>query len=60
MPADSILATMVPGEPVDLEQISGKSGLSVAELLPRLLELELVGGLRREPGGRFVRADRTC
>jgi DNA processing protein len=59
-PTDSVLASMMPGEPVDLEQISGRSGLSVAELLPRLLELELVGGLRREPGGRFVRVDRTC
>ena len=59
-PADPVLATMVIGESADLEQISGRSGLSVAQLLPRLLELELAGGLRREPGGRFVRVDRTC
>jgi len=59
-PADPVLATMVIGEAADLEQISGRSGLSVAQLLPRLLELELAGGLRREPGGRFVRVDRTC
>ena len=59
-PADAVLAAMLPGEPADLEQISARSGLSVAELLPRLLDLELAGGLRREPGGRFVRVDRTC
>ena len=60
MRSDPVLATMVIGEAADLEQISGRSGLSVAQLLPRLLELELAGGLRREPGGRFVRVDRTC
>jgi DNA processing protein len=59
-PADPVLAAMLPGESADLEQISGRSGLSVAELLPRLLELELAGGVKREPGGRFVRTDRTC
>jgi DNA processing protein len=59
-PADPVLAAMLPGESADLEQISGRSGLSVAELLPRLLELELAGGVRRQPGGRFVRLDRTC
>jgi len=25
-----------------------------------LLDLELAGGLKREPGGRFVRVGRTC
>jgi len=59
-PTDPVLTTMLPGESADLEQISGRSGLSVAELLPRLLQLELAGGVRREPGGRFVRVDRTC
>ena len=57
---DAVLAAMPPGEPADLEQISDRSGLSVAELLPRLLDLELAGGLKREPGGRFVRVGRTC
>jgi DNA processing protein len=57
---DAVLAAMPPGEPANLEQISDRSGLSVAELLPRLLDLELAGGLKREPGGRFVRVGRTC
>jgi hypothetical protein len=34
--------------------------LSAAELLPRLMALELAGALRRESGGRFIRFDRTC
>ena len=40
--------------------ISERSGLSPARLLPRLLELELQGLIRRAGGGRFVRFDRTC
>ena len=59
-PEDPVVAALVPGESADLEQISVKSGLSVVELLPRLLQLELGGAVRREPGGRFVRFDRTC
>ncbi len=57
---DPVLAVMVPGESVDLGQISAKTGLGASQLLPRLLELELGGTVRREPGGRFVRFDRTC
>ncbi len=57
---DPVLAALVPGEPVDLGQISSITGLGASQLLPRLLELELRGAVRREPGGRFVRFDRTC
>ncbi len=57
---DPVLAAMVPGEPADLGQISVRTGLGASQLLPRLLELELRGAVRREPGGRFVRFDRTC
>jgi len=57
---DPVLAVLPPGESADLEQISERSRLSVPELLPRLLELEMAGSVRREPGGRFVRAGRTC
>lgn len=52
---DPVLAALLPGEPSDLAQISARSGLSAVELLPRLLELELAGSVRRERGGRFVR-----
>ncbi|MGC4084141.1 MAG: hypothetical protein QM736_19040 [Vicinamibacterales bacterium] len=58
--ADPLLAVLPEGDSMDLGQISVKSGLSVPELLPRLMALELRGTVRREPGGRFVRFDRTC
>jgi DNA processing protein len=57
---DPVLCAITPGEGSDLEQISIRSGLTAAELLPRLLDWELRGIVKREPGGRFVRFDRTC
>lgn len=56
---DAVLRTMAPGEPLDLGEISVRSGLPVLSLLPRLLTLELAGALRREAGGRFVRCRRN-
>jgi DNA processing protein len=57
---DPVLACLAPGEPSDLDEISERSGLNTARLLPRLFELELQGRVRRVGGGRFVRIDRTC
>jgi DNA processing protein len=57
---DPVLDCLVPGEASDLDEISGRSGLTAARLLPRLFELELHGLVRRVGGGRFVRIDRTC
>jgi DNA processing protein len=57
---DPVLACFTPGEPSDLDRISGLSGLSPAQLLPRLLDLELQGLVGRAGGGRFVRFDRPC
>jgi DNA processing protein len=55
------LLTHLPlGEAIDLDAISERSGLSTARLLPRLLELELQGLVRRAGAGRFVRFDRPC
>lgn len=59
-PADPVLDCLAPGEPSDLDEISERSGLQTARLLPRLFELELQGRVRRVGGGRFVRIDRTC
>ena len=59
-PRDPILDCLVPGEASDLDEISERSGLKTARLLPRLFELELHGRVRRVGGGRFVRIDRTC
>ncbi len=58
--ADPLLDALLPGEGSDLDAISGRSGLSPVRLLPRLLELELQGLVRRVGGGRFVRVDRSC
>ncbi len=58
--ADPVLAAMTPGESHDIEELAGATGLAPAALLPRLLELELRGALRRVDGGRFVRSGRTC
>jgi DNA processing protein len=57
---DAVLECLTPGEPSDLDEISERSGLNSARLLPRLFELELQGLVRRVGGGRFVRIDRTC
>jgi DNA processing protein len=57
---DPVVAALTPGEGVDLEVLAARTGLSAAVLLPRLLNLELRGTLRREPGGRFVRLGQTC
>jgi DNA processing protein len=52
---DSILAGMAPGEAYDLDSLSGQSGLDGPRLLPRLLDLELRGLVKRTGGGRFMR-----
>jgi predicted Rossmann fold nucleotide-binding protein DprA/Smf involved in DNA uptake len=40
--------------------LSARSGLEGARLLPRLLDLELRGLVRRVGGGRFMRCPGTC
>lgn len=55
-----LLALLTPGEPEDIDALAARSGLPPALLLPRMLELELQGAVRRVPGGRFVRVGRTC
>ena len=46
---------MTEGESYDLDELSHVSGIDRVKLLPRLLELELAGAVRRVDGGRFVR-----
>jgi DNA processing protein len=58
--ADPILASLIPGEPSDLDVISERTGLSPTRLLPRLFELELAGAVARVGGGKFVRLDSSC
>lgn len=57
---DVILATLPSGEPLDLDEIACRSGVSAAQLLPRLLHLELSGLVSRVGGGRFVRLGSSC
>jgi DNA processing protein len=52
---DPVLRGMTLGEPYDLDELAAQSGIDRVRLLPRLLELELAGAIRRIEGGRFVR-----
>jgi DNA processing protein len=58
--ADPVMKAMALDHPYDLDALSHASGLDVRRLLPRLIELELSGVVRRLGGGRFVRPSRTC
>jgi DNA processing protein len=51
-----IVSHMTAGESYDLDVLGRETGLCAADLLPRLLELELQGAVRRLDGGRFMRA----
>lgn len=57
---DPVLRSMDEGDAYDLDEISERSGLDRMKLLPRLLELELAGAVRRVDGGRFVRFRGPC
>lgn len=57
---DPVLRCMTAGESYDLDELSAHSGIDRVRLLPRLLELELGGALRRIEGGRFVRFRGPC
>jgi DNA processing protein len=52
---DPLLRSLEPGTPYDLDALVELSGLETPRLLPKLLQLELQGLLRRIEGGRFVR-----
>ena len=53
---DPLMAGMTPGHPYDVDELTALSGFEPKRLLPRLLELELRGFVRRAGGGRFLRA----
>jgi DNA processing protein len=53
---NGLLLGMEPGETYGLDDLAELTRLAPADLLPRLLDLELGGHLRRLPGGRFAAA----
>jgi DNA processing protein len=53
---DPLIQEMTPGQPYDVDELTSLSGLEPKRLLPRLLELELRGLVRRAGGGRFLRS----
>ena len=57
---DPVLRAMAVEHPYDLDSLALGSGLEIRRLLPRLIELELAGQVRRLGGCRFVRPSRTC
>lgn len=57
---DPVLRSMDEGDSYDLDEISERSGVDRMKLLPRLIELELAGAVRRVDGGRFVRFRGPC
>jgi DNA processing protein len=57
---DPVLRVMEADHAYDLDALAFNSGLDVRRLLPRLIELELTGLIRRQGGGRFVRPSGTC
>jgi DNA processing protein len=57
---DPVLRSMDEGDLYDLDEIAERSGVGRMKLLPRLVELELAGAVRRVEGGRFVRFRGPC
>lgn len=52
---DPVLGCLTPGEPCNVDEIAERSGVTISSLLPRLIDLELQGLVRRAGGGRFIR-----
>ncbi|MFN7942635.1 MAG: DNA-processing protein DprA [Thermoanaerobaculia bacterium] len=52
-PPDSLPALLARRGPLAPEEIAAQRGMAIAQVLAELLELELVGAVRREPGPRF-------
>jgi DNA processing protein len=53
---DAVLDALQRAAPAGIDELAARTGLPVPELLVRLSELELSGGVRRLPGAQFVRS----
>ena len=51
--SEAPLLAHLTADPCTLDELAARSGLGAAELLPRLLELELAGSIAALPGGRY-------
>lgn len=52
---DPVLLALQDGQAYDLDELASATGTNGVRILPRLLELELSGLVRRVEGGRFMR-----
>jgi DNA processing protein len=52
---DPLIHGMAPGQAYGVDELAALSGLGLSRLLPRLLDLELRGFLRRAGNGHFLR-----
>lgn len=52
---DPLLSRMEIGEVYRLDDLAAATGISASKLLPRLMELELLGLIEAPGGGRFIR-----
>lgn len=55
MEEDEVLSALTPAEPRSVEELSHLVGWSIDRLLARLLELELEGRVRHQPGSGYYR-----
>jgi DNA processing protein len=55
-----LLSLMRAGEDYGIEELEVLTGLGAADLLPKLLELELDGKVARREAGRFLRVSKGC
>jgi len=53
-----ILRCLSPADPLTLDELAGRTGLSTGPLLAALLKLEIEERARQLPGGRFIRKRR--
>jgi DNA processing protein len=53
---DPLLSKMDAGEAYGLDDLVTLTGTSASKLLPRLMELELLGYIQAPGGGRFIRS----
>jgi DNA processing protein len=55
---DPILKSLPVGDACGVDEIAARSMRPIAEILPRLLQLELEGVVTRQPGGLYLRCKR--